>query len=219
MWLQDRWRTELVDRHRFHFRGNDSVLLLGAYLPSHAITILVVGEQDGDTLHSSGQLSRAMLSSRWTCFVKYIFGPLWIVLFGLGALGAVFAVHGASERGAGAPPPGFEWIFVAVWIIASAGILRFALPLKRVELRDDRLFVSNYFREWEIAPGDIVSVRQNRWVNARPIRVELRHSVEGLGSRFLFIPPSRILFKFWQDDPEVDELRQFAETVHAGPKA
>jgi hypothetical protein len=99
------------------------------------------------------------------------------------------------------------------------GILRFAIPLKRVELRDGRLYVSNYRREWEIAPNDILSVRQSRWVNSRPIRVQLRYDVEGLGSRFMFIPPSRARLKFWREDPQVEELRRFAETVQTTPKA
>jgi hypothetical protein len=159
-----------------------------------------------------------MLSSRWTLFVKYVFGPFWIVLFGVVALGFGAAPKETFNTANGAPPPpGIEWIFIAVWILGSAGILRFTLPLKRVELRDGRLFVSNYFREWEVFAADIVEVRQNRWVNGRPIRVRLRHEVEGLGSRFTFLPRTRPIFRFWREDPQVGALRAFAETVYVVP--
>jgi hypothetical protein len=161
----------------------------------------------------------SMLSSRWTYLVKYILGPLWMVLIGLVVGTVVFSLRD-SRGAAGDPPPWFApWIFVGVGLVACVGILRFAIPLKRVELRDGRLYVSNYRREWEIAPNDILSVRQSRWVNSRPIRVQLRYDVEGLGSRFMFIPPSRARLKFWREDPQVEELRRFAETVQTTPKA
>ena len=158
-----------------------------------------------------------MLSSRWTYFVKFIFGPLWIVLLGTSALAAVIAPQEVFRDARSEPPPGLQWVVVTIWLIGSAGILRFTMPLKRVELRDGRLYVSNYRREWEIVPRDIVSVRQNRWVNARPIRVTLRHDVDGLGSSFTFVPPTRpMFFRFWREDPQVDELRRFAETIGVG---
>jgi hypothetical protein len=151
-----------------------------------------------------------MLSSRWTYFVKYILSPFWILTFGAIALTLAFA-PGAWEGGRGGPPPPeLRWLFPAIWIVMTIGILRSTLPIKRVELRDGRLFVSNYFREWEIFPSDIESVAQNRWVNARPVRVRLRREIDGLGTRFDFIPPQRARLRFWREDPQVEQLRQFA---------
>ena len=150
--------------------------------------------------------------------MKYIFGPLWILLLGSLAFMAVIApqkVFGGS-RGE-PPPPGFQWIVVVIWAIGSAGILRFTMPLVRVELRNGRLYVSSYRREWEIVPRDILSVRQSRWVNGRPIRVTLRHDVDGLGTSFSFIPPTRAMLRFWREDPQVNELRRFAQTTAESP--
>jgi len=154
-----------------------------------------------------------MLSSQWTFFVKFIFGPLWIVLFAIPAT-MLAVTPGAFDP---PPPPEVRWIFPAIWILFVAGILRFSVPLKRVEIRGGRLYVSNFIREWEILPRDIVSVRQRRWVNSRPIRVQLRHDVDGLGTGFTFIPRTRLRLRFWREDPQVDELRRFAETVHTLP--
>ena len=157
-----------------------------------------------------------MLSSRWTFFVKYIHGPLMILIIG-SVLGPVAFANDYRDSGGAPMPPVFRWIFLGAFAALCVGILRFAVRLKRVELRNGHLYVSNYLREWEIAPRDILSVRQNRWVNSRPIRVHLRYNIEGLGSRFVFIPRRRATFKFWREDPQVEELRRYAETVHEVP--
>ena len=155
-----------------------------------------------------------MLSSRWTYFVKYFVGPFWILSFGVVALTLTFAPEPALNGGRGGPPPPeVRWLCLVIWIVATIGILRFTFPIKRVEMRAGRLFVSNYFREWEIFPSDIESVVQSRWVNSRPIRVRLRREVDGLGTRFDFIPPRRVMFRFWREDPQVEQLRRFAEAI------
>jgi len=155
-----------------------------------------------------------MLSSRWTFAVKYILGPFWILCLSVFALTLTLAPDLAFKDAPGGPPPlGIRWLFLGLWALASAGILRFTLPIKRVEMRAGRLFVSNYFREWEIFPSDVDSVRQNRWVNARPIRVRLRRQIDGLGSRFDFLPPHRAMLRFWREDPQVEQLRRFADGV------
>lgn len=156
-----------------------------------------------------------MLSSRWTFSVKYIVGPSWIVCFGILVSALTLAPGGPlSEGRAGSPPPGMRWLFLVIWVVGAIGILRFTFPIKRVEMRAGRLFVSNYLREWEIFPSDIESVGQNRWVNSRPIRVRLRREVDGLGTRFDFIPPQRAMLRFWREDPQVEPLRRFADGIH-----
>jgi len=94
--------------------------------------------------------------------------------------------------------------------------LRVSLPLLRVQLRDGHLYASNYFSEIEIHPSDITEVTQNRWVKLRPITIRLRTPSE-LGQRLSFMPPVRIIFRFWIQDPIVEELRAFARRPEVDP--
>ncbi|HEX7577580.1 MAG TPA: hypothetical protein VF430_06040, partial [Verrucomicrobiae bacterium] len=55
--------------------------------------------------------------------------------------------------------------------------------------------------------GAIVDVRQNRWLNSRPITIYFRDATE-FGDKATFIPKQRI--RFWRIDPVVEELKQLA---------
>ena len=153
-----------------------------------------------------------LLSSRWTFFQKWVFPVVWIAGFGAGTLAIFRDPGGVTYNGVrGGAPPGVEWIFLAAWVAGTTLILWVSLPLKRVRLSDGALLVSNFLGpELRVPFGMIADVRQNRWINARPITVRLRADVPGLGARFTFLPPTRLRFAVWHEDPEVAELRQLA---------
>lgn len=154
-----------------------------------------------------------MLSSRLTFFAKFIRGPLFTIIVGAMVVPAVLAMD--PDSNAQPLSPGLRLGLLGFWLLTSGVVLFFSVRLKRVEVRDDgRLYVSNYVREWAITPNDILSVRQNRWVRSRPIRVQLRYEVGGLGSHFVFIPVRRATFRLWREDVLVEELRKYAETVY-----
>jgi hypothetical protein len=147
------------------------------------------------------------LSSAWTFFMKIVFPVFWIPGFGLGALSTwLGAFHGRNNE---LPPPEMKFVFLAVWIVGSAFILWVSASLKRVSADERRLLVSNYRREISIPFSAIVDVRQNRWVNWRPVTIYLRDATE-FGDRITFMPKKRLSFEFWREDPVVDELKQLA---------
>ena len=150
---------------------------------------------------------RTNVSSRATWFLKFAFPVIWTAIIALGAipmLGDSARVHGAKLPAA--------LTLAAVWLIGAALLFVFSGSLMRVRYRDGHLYASNFRREIEILPGDIAAITQNVWVNVRPVTIQLRTPTE-LGRRIRFIPPARVIFRFWAEDPIVSELRDFAQGV------
>ena len=87
----------------------------------------------------------------------------------------------------------------------AAGLL--LLPLKRVRLEGDVLFISNYLREISVPAQTIASVRQNRWWNHRPITVTFRQETE-FGAKIVFMP--RWTRRIYAESDEVALLRDLA---------
>lgn len=153
---------------------------------------------------------RADISSRTTFIYKFIFPAIWIPLFGF----VGFLVLNAGSRGSGADKT-IGIVMAATWVVVTALLLRMVISLMRVQLRDGRIYASNYRREIEIAPSEIERVTQNVWINVRPITLHLRHETS-FGTRIRFLPPSRVIFAFWKEDPIVEQLRRFAGLLPAG---
>ncbi|HEV7702694.1 MAG TPA: hypothetical protein VGO46_00320 [Gemmatimonadaceae bacterium] len=147
---------------------------------------------------------RADISSRTTFIYKFIFPAIWISLFGF----VGFLALKTGSRGTGTDKT-TGIIMAAAWFLVSALLLRTVIPLMRVQLREGRIYVSNYRREIEIEPSEIERITQNVWINVRPITLHLRHETS-FGTRIRFLPPSRAIIAFWKEDPIVDQLRRFA---------
>jgi hypothetical protein len=150
------------------------------------------------------RLSNGMLSSSVTFIYKFVFPAIWILVAGILVVVTVEGVHRTSF-----PDPATSLLIVVPWLFGAIFLLRFAAPIVRMELRDGRLYASNYRREIEIGRGDIERVTQNVWVNVRPITLHLRNETP-FGRRIRFIPPGRVIFAFWKEDPLVDKLRELA---------
>ncbi|HET7876704.1 MAG TPA: hypothetical protein VFN71_14370 [Methylomirabilota bacterium] len=141
------------------------------------------------------------LSSRLTIAFKFVVPALWITLVGL-ATAAMFVISFAVRPPA---PPEIKWLMLAVWIGASTFIWWMCCRLKRVCVDGATLHISNYFREDRVPLASITAVRENRWVNIRPVTVEFR-TPTAFGQRIVFMP--RVCwFLFWRPHPVALELR------------
>ena len=109
---------------------------------------------------------------------------------------------------------GGQFVFLVVWMVGTTSILWFYVGLKRVRMDERHLYVSNYFREISIPFGLITDVRQNRWINSRPITIHFRDATQ-FGDKVTFMPKQR--FQFWSVDPVVNELKQLAGLVAPEP--
>ena len=105
------------------------------------------------------------------------------------------------------PPLQAKFVFLGVWLLGTTFILWANAGLKRVRMDDRQLHVSNYVRQVDIPFSAITDVRQNRWLNSRPITIHFR-DVTRFGDKVTFMPKQRI--QFWRIDPVVDELKQLA---------
>ena len=159
------------------------------------------------------------LSSQWTGFLKYVV-PLVVAWFAVRL--AQFWKHAPStlvNATTGQARPNPVWLLfpaiIVIMILAAWRTMRYV----SVRVEDDGgLVVSGYFgHEWRVPASLITSVKQNRWLQMRPITVELRSDV-GFGTKFTFAPPRRMFaqWRFWTDDPEVDELRDLAANSASG---
>jgi hypothetical protein len=151
------------------------------------------------------------LSSAWTFFYKYLLPVVWIAGFAIAARAAVENPAALSAGSPGGALPYSATLLIFIGLAGLASLVWFCTPLKRVRMGDDgsSLLISNYLSEWEVPTSLITDVTQNRWIKLRPITIHLRID-PGCGTRVVFMPPIRLNFLFWREDPEVAELRELA---------
>jgi hypothetical protein len=159
------------------------------------------------------------LSSQWTGFLKYV---VPVVVAGFAVRIAQLWRHTPAtlvDATTGQSQPNPVWLLFPVlnllMIPAAWRTMRYVSV--RVE-SDGALVVSGYFgREWRVPASLITSVKQNRWLQMRPITVQLRSDV-GFGTKFTFAPPRRMFaqWRFFTDDPEADVLRDLAANSASG---
>jgi hypothetical protein len=145
------------------------------------------------------------LSSAWTFWAKFVFPAVWILGFGLGTI--LLWSGDLVGRNNAMPPPQVKFVFLGVWILGTTFILWSSAGLKRVRMDERQLYMSNYVREIDVPFSAITDVKQNRWLNSRPITIYFRDATE-FGDKAAFMPKQRI--QFWRIDPVVNELKQLA---------
>lgn len=142
-----------------------------------------------------------ILSSGLTFFCKYLLTSIWSIGFGLGT---VEMIHSNS-------PEALK--FAVVWVVGMIFLWLIAGRLKRVELTGNKLIISNYFRRIVVSVLDIEEVRQNRFINTRPITIIFRHN-SIFGRSIIFMPKTS--FRLFSEDPVVERLRNAAKNADAG---
>lgn len=190
--------------------GKETIYIFPPPVRDAALLCRVRDEGVITTLRHARHPMPRSLSSAWTFFYKF---PLPVILTGASAAGLRRALEerGVYSGTSGAAPPIDLILIGAMAILAIAVTIAFCAPLKRVRVSDDgeSLMVSNYLQEWKVPVALISEVTQNRWLKLRPITIHLRID-PGCGRRLMFMPPLRINFLFWREDPEVEELRALA---------
>ncbi len=132
------------------------------------------------------------------------------------------------------PMPNFDYRFLQMllplFVLGTIWVLWDAISIKRVELTDDGLLVSDYFHSEIVPLESIVSVSETRWAKYASIKLNLRSQC--LGRTTVRFQPSHIArleadarLTFWQSfrwhpHPIVEDLdhmiKQTGEPTHAG---
>jgi hypothetical protein len=150
------------------------------------------------------------LSAAATSLLKFVFTPVWILGFGWGTYSLWAHPETVEFNGVvGAATRSDQWLFIFAFILGTAMVLYFAIPLKRVVLTSNGLKVSNYRDEALIPFSAIEGVHQSHWLRPRAVTVHLRSDM-AFGGQFIFLPAARNRLLFWQDDEVVAELRHLA---------
>ena len=137
--------------------------------------------------------------------MKFVLPAIWLPFFATATI-LLFSGRLSFDQ----PPAGeMKWTFLAVTLAGAASLYWFCMRLKRVEMDDNALYVSNYLCETSIPLADIDEVTENRWVNIRPVTVTFRCDTD-FGSRIVFMPTTR-WWRFWREHPVVDELRRASQ--------
>jgi hypothetical protein len=146
--------------------------------------------------------------------MKFVLPAVWLAGF-CGVTFALFTGGGATNRDGVPPPAEMKWLFLGATVLGGLFLYWGCMRLKRVDLDEDSLYISNYLREVRIPLRDIEEVTENRWINIRPVTVEFRRDTE-FGSRITFMPKTR-WWGFWLAHPVLGELEAAARRSRGLP--
>jgi hypothetical protein len=142
------------------------------------------------------------VSSSLTFFYKFIFFPIWSVGFGFGTITMIIS-----------PVKDFKGdllIFGVGWVLGSVFLYLSGRRLKRVEICNGNIIVSNYFKVVTIPGHDIETVTQNRFINTREITIRLRNET-AFGRKIVFMP--KFSLRLFSEDTVVKRLRNLGTRI------
>jgi len=162
---------------------------------------------------------RRMISSAQTYLMKVVFPVLWIGAFTVVTV-LLFAGGGGLTDETGNPPDAsMKWSFLLATLLGSAFIYWTCIRLKRVELDDTALYISNYRTEIMVPLRDVEDITENRWINIDPVTGHFVRDTE-FGPSIVFMPKLRWFAFFFSSHPIVAELREaIARSRGASPNA
>ncbi len=135
------------------------------------------------------------ISSKLTIIYKFIFTILWIGGFGAGAL--IGLVNEEKDK----------WQFLILWFLGSFFLWWFCARLKKVEIENDYLIISNYFRTIKVPISEIENISENIFINPHHIWIRFKNPTE-FGRKIIFMPT---IVSIFSAHPIVKELKHLSE--------
>jgi len=121
-----------------------------------------------------------------------MFAPLWIALFSCGTL--VMLIGGDPKA----------WPFFGATLLGIGFLYHKFAKVRHVCLREDRFYISDLGRQYEVPVSQLQRVQGGGWINPETIVLHFK-SDTGFGKRVDFVAR----WKFWsgfEEHPVVDEL-------------
>ncbi len=126
------------------------------------------------------------VSSNFTIVLKLFIPTAWITFFGLMTVAFLFVDNGFLPFGGG---PVVRFGFLTIFLFFLALIYFFLLPLKRVDMGKDGIYVSNYFKTYRYQFLDIESISEQDLLFRKLGTIKLKQKGKfGKKIRFLVSP-------------------------------
>lgn len=144
------------------------------------------------------------VSTNLTLFYKFFIPIFWIVL-----VGSVTAAVFLSPRAAYGSIPGFQFR-IGMLIFFLSGVAMLALTfmrIKRVEMDDYFIYVTNYFKNYRYPWHNVKSLHETRFFLLNVVTITLKEP-GSFGKKMTFIASNRLYRSFWEERAELlEELK------------
>ncbi|MFN7117301.1 MAG: hypothetical protein ACK4TA_10915 [Saprospiraceae bacterium] len=140
------------------------------------------------------------ISTNLTLFYKFFIPTFYLAFFG------AFTILSFSLRSI----PLFGRFIIVGLFLASAVFFYFTLlRLKRVEIDEQFIYVTNYFKHYRYSLDSIEKIVERDFLVFRTATIHL-HQAGSFGKKMFFVPSGSLYNDFWKNHPNlrVDLLRK-----------
>lgn len=142
------------------------------------------------------------ISTNLTLFYKFFIPVFWLVFFG--SITVASLLYSFSYVGR-IPAPTFRIIMIFIFLSGTATLYMTLLRLKRVEMSEDFVYVTNYFKSFRYPYHNIEGIRTTRFFFIQIATLTLRES-GSLGKHIIFIPSKQRFKIFFDQHPDLKVL-------------
>jgi len=142
------------------------------------------------------------VSTNLTLFYKFFIPVFWLVFFGSVTVASLLY---SFEYIGQIPASTFRLIMVLIFLSGAVTLYITLLRLKRVEMSEDFIYVTNYFKNFRYPYHNVEGIRTSRFFFFRIATLTLREP-GSFGKNILFIPSSHRFQAFFEEHPEMKVL-------------
>lgn len=141
------------------------------------------------------------VSTNLTLFYKFFVPIFWTVFFGATTIAALLVKF---EAVGDIPAPTFR-IGMLLFFLTGIGFLYWAFfRLKRVEMDEQFVYVTNYFKTVRYPFHQIEKIKENDFLISKSVSIILKKKGQ-FGQRITFVPSRKKYGKFLNDHPTLFE--------------